>query len=149
MSGISAEFKACFDGRIDGPAGCPVSQATSQRAHSTGKVWLITCDCRALVQALADAVLASGHNLVATAADGAPLKQLLERYDQQLRVLPMDVTDGLTAESAIEATLNAFGRLDVLVLDLAKWRGAITRPQERLGRISESPEPSGSPDSIY
>ena len=75
---------------------------------------------------MADAVLASGHNLVATAADGAPLKELLERYGDQLRVVPMDVTNGLTAESAIEATLGAFGRLDVLVLDLEKWRGAIT-----------------------
>jgi NAD(P)-dependent dehydrogenase (short-subunit alcohol dehydrogenase family) len=75
---------------------------------------------------LADAVLASGHNLVATAADGAPLEELLERYGDQLRVVPMDVTNGLTAETAIEATLGAFGRLDVLVLDLAKWRNAIT-----------------------
>jgi NAD(P)-dependent dehydrogenase (short-subunit alcohol dehydrogenase family) len=93
---------------------------------SVGKVWLITCDCRALVQALAEAVLASGHNLVATAADGAPLNELLERYGDQLRVVPIDVTNELAAESAIEATLDAFGRLDVLVLDVAKWRNAVT-----------------------
>ena len=155
MTRISAEFNARFDGRIDEPESYPDPQSTPRRAgrprsagdgegwpsndiqsdgRSTGKVWLITGDCRALVRALADAVLASGHNLVATAADGAPLNQLLERYGDQLRVLPMDVTDGLTADSAIEATLSAFGRLDVLVLDLAKWRSAITPSQERLGR---------------
>ena len=93
---------------------------------SVSKVWLITCDCRAVVQALADAVLASGHDVVATAVDDAPLKELLERYGEQLRVVPIDVTNGLAAESAIEATLGAFGRLDVLVLDLAKWRSAVT-----------------------
>jgi NAD(P)-dependent dehydrogenase (short-subunit alcohol dehydrogenase family) len=101
---------------------------------SAGKVWLITCDCRALVQALADALLASGHNLVATAGDGAPLKELLERYGDQLRVVPIDVTNRLTAESAIATTLGAFGRLDVLVLDLAKWRGSIT-PATCLGDL--------------
>jgi NAD(P)-dependent dehydrogenase (short-subunit alcohol dehydrogenase family) len=90
------------------------------------KVWLITCNCRALMQALADAVLASGHNLVATAVDTEPLKELVERYGDQLRIVPMEVTDGPAADSAIQATLDAFGRLDVLVLDLAKWRSGLT-----------------------
>jgi len=90
------------------------------------KVWLITCNCRALVQALADAVLASGHNLVATAVDTAPLKELVERYGDQLHIVPIEVTDGSAAETAIEATLGAFGRLDVLVLDVAKWRSGLT-----------------------
>ena len=87
---------------------------------------MITCNCRALMQALADAVLASGHNLVATAVDAAPLKDLVERYGDQLRIIPMDVTDGRTAETAVQATLEAFGSLDVLVLDLAKWRRGLT-----------------------
>jgi NAD(P)-dependent dehydrogenase (short-subunit alcohol dehydrogenase family) len=90
------------------------------------KVWLITCDCRALVQALADAVLASGHNLVAAAADREPISDLVECYGEQLRVVPIDVTDALTAETAIQAALAAFGRLDVLVLDLKKWRGSVS-----------------------
>ena len=57
------------------------------------KVWLITCRCRALVQALAEAVLASGHNLVATAVDPEPLRELAERYGDQLRVVPIEVAD--------------------------------------------------------
>jgi len=90
------------------------------------KVWLITCDCRALVHALAEAVLASGHNLVATAVDREPLRDLVECYGDQLRVVPIDVTDAPAAESAIQAAVDAFGRLDVLVLDLAKWRSTIS-----------------------
>lgn len=90
------------------------------------KVWLITCRCRALVQALAEAVLARGHNLVATAVDGEPLRELVERYGDQLRIVPMEVTDASAAENAIEATLSAFGRLDVMVLDLEKWRSRLS-----------------------
>ena len=90
------------------------------------KVWLITCKCRALVQALAEAVLASGHNLVATAVDPEPLRELAERYGDQLRVVPIEVADASAAETAIEATLSAFGRLDVMVLDLEKWRSRLS-----------------------
>jgi NAD(P)-dependent dehydrogenase (short-subunit alcohol dehydrogenase family) len=79
-----------------------------------------------LVQALAEAVLASGHNLVATAVDPEPLRELVERYGDQLRIVPMEVTDASAAETAIEATLGAFGRLDVMVLDLEKWRSRLT-----------------------
>jgi NADP-dependent 3-hydroxy acid dehydrogenase YdfG len=90
------------------------------------KVWLITCDCRALVQALAEAVLASGHNLVATAVDREPLNDLAESYGDQVRVVPIDVTDAPAAESAIQAALGAFGRIDVLVLDVTKWRSRVS-----------------------
>jgi NADP-dependent 3-hydroxy acid dehydrogenase YdfG len=86
------------------------------------KVWLITCNCRTLVRALAEGVLASGHKLVATAVDAATVADLAERYGDRLRVVPVDVTSACTAETAIQATLDAFGRLDVLVLDVGKWR---------------------------
>ena len=90
------------------------------------KVWLITCHCHALVQALAEAVLASGHNLVVTAIDSEPVTELADRYGDQLRVVPVEVTDAAAVETAIQATLGAFGRVDVLVLDLAKWRSGVT-----------------------
>jgi NAD(P)-dependent dehydrogenase (short-subunit alcohol dehydrogenase family) len=88
----------------------------------SSNVWLITCDCRGLTQALAEAVLASEQNLVTTAVDRELLRELVECYGDPLRVVPIDVTDALAAESAIQAGVDAFGRLDVLVLDLAKWR---------------------------
>ena len=113
------------------PIGAHPSTVINSRRTSGGdsgiKVWLITCTCRALVQALAEAVLASGHNLVAAAVNvKPPLRELAERYGDQLRIVPIEVTDGPAADGAIEATVAAFGRIDVLVLDLAKWRSGLT-----------------------
>jgi NAD(P)-dependent dehydrogenase (short-subunit alcohol dehydrogenase family) len=79
------------------------------------KVWLITGSSRGLGRALADAVLAAGHQLVATARNPSQLADLVERYGDQVRTLALDVTDPLAARDAIEAAVKAFGRLDVLV----------------------------------
>ena len=97
-----------------------------EMAGVSSKVWLITCECRALVRALAEAVLASGHNLVTTGVNREPLSELIECYGNQLRVVPLEVTDERTAESAIQAALGAFGKVDVLVLDLTKWRSRVS-----------------------
>ena len=79
------------------------------------KVWLITGSSRGLGRALADAVLAAGHQLVATARNPSQLADLAERYGDQVRTLALDVTDPDAADDAIEAAVEAFGRLDVLV----------------------------------
>jgi NAD(P)-dependent dehydrogenase (short-subunit alcohol dehydrogenase family) len=79
------------------------------------KVWLITGSSRGLGRALADAVLAAGNQLVATARNPSQLADLAERYGDQVRTLALDVTDPLSARDAIEAAVEAFGRLDVLV----------------------------------
>jgi NAD(P)-dependent dehydrogenase (short-subunit alcohol dehydrogenase family) len=79
------------------------------------KVWLITGSSRGLGRALADAVLAAGHQLVATARNPAQLADLVDRYGDQVRTLALDVTDPYAASDAIEAAVEAFGRLDVLV----------------------------------
>ncbi len=79
------------------------------------KVWLITGSSRGLGRALAEAVLAAGHRLVATARKPAQLADLVERYGDQVRAIPLDVTDERAAAQAIAATVAAFGRLDVLV----------------------------------
>jgi NAD(P)-dependent dehydrogenase (short-subunit alcohol dehydrogenase family) len=52
------------------------------------KVWLITGSFRGLGRALAEAVLAEGHNLVATARNPAQLADLVERYGDQVRASP-------------------------------------------------------------
>src|SRR5208282_1170089 len=79
------------------------------------QVWLITGASRGLGRALADAVLAAGHKLVATARNPAQLADLVERYGDQVRAVALDVTDERAAEAAIQASVQAFGRLDVLV----------------------------------
>ena len=79
------------------------------------KVWLITGSSRGLGRALAEAVLASGDNLVATARDPAQLADLSERYGGQVLALALDVTDEVAAAAAVEAGVKRFGRIDVLV----------------------------------
>lgn len=86
-----------------------------KKGFPMSRVWLITGSSRGLGRALAEAVLASGDNLVATARDPAQLADLSERYGGQVLTLSLDVTDEAAAAAAVEASVKRFGRLDVLV----------------------------------
>ncbi|MBB4481693.1 oxidoreductase [Rhizobium etli] len=79
------------------------------------KVWLITGSSRGLGRALAEAVLASGDNLVATARNPAQLADLSEHYGGQVLTLALDVTNEAAAAATVEAAVKRFGRIDVLV----------------------------------
>ncbi|MDO3431550.1 oxidoreductase [Rhizobium sp. CBN3] len=79
------------------------------------KVWLITGSSRGLGRALAEAVLAAGDNLLATARDPARLADLSGQYGNQVLTLALDVTDEEAAAAAVEAGVKRFGRIDVLV----------------------------------
>jgi NAD(P)-dependent dehydrogenase (short-subunit alcohol dehydrogenase family) len=79
------------------------------------KVWLITGSSRGIGRALAEAVLAAGDRLVATARNPAQLADMAEPYGDRVRTLPLDVTDEAAAERAVRTAIEAFGRLDVLV----------------------------------
>jgi NAD(P)-dependent dehydrogenase (short-subunit alcohol dehydrogenase family) len=79
------------------------------------KVWLITGAARGLGRSIAEAVLTSGDRLVATARDPNRLIDLQKRYGDQLRTAALDVTDAAAAQAAVQAAIDGFGRLDVLV----------------------------------
>jgi NAD(P)-dependent dehydrogenase (short-subunit alcohol dehydrogenase family) len=79
------------------------------------RVWLITGSSRGLGRALAEAVLAAGHKLVATARNPAQLADLVERYGDQVRAVALDVTNEQAAARAVALAIEVFGRLDVLV----------------------------------
>src|SRR5260370_1432144 len=87
----------------------------NQRRKTMTQVWLITGSSRGLGRALAEAVLAAGHKLVATARDPAQLADLVERYRDQVLAFALDVTDPHSANNAVAAAIESFGRLDVLV----------------------------------
>src|SRR5271170_8112576 len=78
-------------------------------------VWFITGSSRGLGRALAEAVLAAGHKLVATARNPAQLVDLVERYGDQVRTVALDVTNEQASVHAVAVAKEAFGRLDVLV----------------------------------
>jgi NAD(P)-dependent dehydrogenase (short-subunit alcohol dehydrogenase family) len=79
------------------------------------KVWLVTGSASGLGRSIADAVLASGDRLVATARDPRRLVDLVEQYGAQVRTAPLDVTDEAAASAAVQVAMDAFGRLDVVV----------------------------------
>jgi NAD(P)-dependent dehydrogenase (short-subunit alcohol dehydrogenase family) len=79
------------------------------------QVWLITGSGRGLGRALAEAVLAADHEVIATARNPALLSGLIERYGERVRAVPLDVTHEAAARDAVRSALDAFGRLDVLV----------------------------------
>jgi len=79
------------------------------------KVWLVTGSARGLGRKIVEAALAAGEQVVATARNPGDLADLVERYGEQVRAVALDVTDPAAARAAVQATLDAFGRLDVLV----------------------------------
>lgn len=79
------------------------------------QVWLITGTSRGLGRALAEAVLAAGHKLVATARDPSQLQDIKQRYAGNVLTIPLDVTDEQSAADAVKAAVETFGRLDILV----------------------------------
>lgn len=79
------------------------------------KAWFITGCSRGLGQSLAEAVLAHGDKLIATARNPESLKHLTSTYGDQVRVMALDVTDLTQIQNVVDAGVNAFGRLDVVV----------------------------------
>ena len=78
------------------------------------RVWLITGCSKGLGRALAEAVLAHGDRVLATARDVATLAGLTGDGAQLLR-LALDVTDPAAVGRVVAAGIAHFGRIDVLV----------------------------------
>lgn len=79
------------------------------------KVWLVTGSASGLGRNIAEAVLASGDRLVATARDPRRLDDLVKKYGDQVRAAALDVVDESAAQAAVQMAVAAFGRLDVVV----------------------------------
>src|ERR1700693_3665278 len=78
-------------------------------------VWLVTGSASGLGRNIAEAVLESGDRLVATARDTKQLDDLVKKYGDRVRAVPLDVTDESAAQAAVQTAVAAFGRLDVVV----------------------------------
>ena len=87
---------------------------------ATNKVWLITGAGRGLGVDIAKAAMAAGHKVVATGRNTAKVaKALGESAD--LLVVKLDITKPSDAESAVKASVDRFGRIDVLVNNAANF----------------------------
>src|SRR5437899_10720009 len=83
--------------------------------NTSSNVWLVTGSGSGLGRNIAEAVLAAGHRLVATARDPRRLEDLVNKYGDQIRTAPLDVTDEKAAQASVQMAVDAFGHLDVVV----------------------------------
>jgi NAD(P)-dependent dehydrogenase (short-subunit alcohol dehydrogenase family) len=79
------------------------------------KVWFITGTSRGFGRVWAEAALARGDRVVATARDVKTLAALVERYGDLVAPCALDVTDKAAAVAAIAFAHERFGRLDVVI----------------------------------
>src|ERR1700683_4350460 len=81
----------------------------------TSKVWFITGTSKGFGRVWAEAALARGDRVAATARDVKTLDPLVERYGDRIAALTLDVTDKAAVDAAITETRSRLGRLDVVI----------------------------------
>jgi NAD(P)-dependent dehydrogenase (short-subunit alcohol dehydrogenase family) len=81
----------------------------------TAKTWFITGASSGFGRAFAEHALAQGHNVVATARQIATLQDLAAAAPDRVLALALDVTQAGDAQAAIDAAIDRFGRIDVLI----------------------------------
>jgi NAD(P)-dependent dehydrogenase (short-subunit alcohol dehydrogenase family) len=79
------------------------------------KVWLITGASRGLGRAFAEEALKAGHRVVATARNSEQLAEIASKFRESVRTVSLDVTNEAQAKHAVDAAIQTFGSLDVLV----------------------------------
>jgi NAD(P)-dependent dehydrogenase (short-subunit alcohol dehydrogenase family) len=79
------------------------------------KIWLVTGSASGLGRSVAEAILASGDRLVATARDPRRLEDLAKKHGDRVRAVFLDVADEGAAAAAVREAVDVFGRLDVVV----------------------------------
>ena len=87
---------------------------------ATNKVWLITCAGRGLGVHIVKAALAAGYRVVATGRNTDKVAKVLGK-SAELLVVKLDITKPADAESAVRASVERFGRIDVLVNNAANF----------------------------
>jgi NAD(P)-dependent dehydrogenase (short-subunit alcohol dehydrogenase family) len=96
------------------------------------KVWLVTGAGRGMGVDIAKAALAAGHAVVATARNTDTVTAALGQ-DEDLLAVKLDVTDPADAQAAVTATVERFGRIDVLVNNAGNFYAGFfeeIRPQD-------------------
>jgi NAD(P)-dependent dehydrogenase (short-subunit alcohol dehydrogenase family) len=79
------------------------------------KVWLITGANSGFGRAIAEAAIAEGDVVVATARRVTALDDLAKAHHGQVDVQPLDVTDTAVINVTVQSIIDRHGRIDVLV----------------------------------
>lgn len=93
----------------------PLGIGTIRKVVDMSRTWMITGASRGFGRRLAEAVLDSGDQVLATARRPDQLADLVSRYGARARTAALDVTDSDAARAAVDCAVAAFGRLDVVV----------------------------------
>ncbi|GGS30642.1 MULTISPECIES: SDR family NAD(P)-dependent oxidoreductase [Actinokineospora] len=83
--------------------------------RTSSRVWFVTGASRGLGRAFTEAALAAGDRVVGASRDVSPLDDLAAAHPERLLALPLDVTDRQAVFAAVDAAVERFGRLDVVV----------------------------------
>jgi NAD(P)-dependent dehydrogenase (short-subunit alcohol dehydrogenase family) len=84
-------------------------------AENRTKVWLITGSSTGFGRSLTKTVLKHGDCVVATARKLEQLSDLVTQYPETIKPVQLDVTKPQEVRNAVNAALDTFGRIDVLV----------------------------------
>jgi NAD(P)-dependent dehydrogenase (short-subunit alcohol dehydrogenase family) len=79
------------------------------------KIWLVTGSSRGFGREIAEAALMRGDRVVATARKPDQLDDLTKAYGEQVLTFALDVTDSAAANRAVDAAIDSFGSLDIVV----------------------------------
>jgi NAD(P)-dependent dehydrogenase (short-subunit alcohol dehydrogenase family) len=79
------------------------------------KVWLVTGAGRGMGVDIAKAALAAGYAVVATGRRPEAVEHALGGTQDDLLVVKLDITSPADAQAAVRASVDRFGRIDVLV----------------------------------
>lgn len=77
--------------------------------------WFITGASTGLGRGIAEAVLKGGDSAVVTARDPHRMDDLVAAYGDRVLAVPLEVTDPAQRRSSVEAAVERFGSIDVLV----------------------------------
>ncbi|MFB7592261.1 oxidoreductase [Streptomyces sp. NPDC056169] len=98
-------------------------------------VWFVTGASRGLGAEITREALDRGHSVIATARDGAAVRQAYQGKTNGLLVVDADVTQPGQLTAAVEAGLAEFGRIDVVVNNAGYGLvGAIEETSDRAAR---------------
>jgi NAD(P)-dependent dehydrogenase (short-subunit alcohol dehydrogenase family) len=93
------------------------------------RAWLITGASSGFGRAIADAALARGDSVAATARRTDALADL--DAEERVLAIPLDVTDAAQREAAVAQAIDRFGRVDVLVNNAGRTQvGAVEETTE-------------------
>jgi NAD(P)-dependent dehydrogenase (short-subunit alcohol dehydrogenase family) len=79
------------------------------------KVWFITGTSKGFGRIWAEAALARGDRVAATARDVKTLGAIVQRYGDRVAAITLDVTDKAAVHAAVSEAHERFGRLDVVI----------------------------------